>query len=75
MLTDSVRTKLDIDLTDRRSRADNIHTLAQATGISANAISALLSEVANIREQQLKVADTDMIRLVDQMDTILKNLD
>lgn len=69
MLTDEVRTRLDIDL------ADSIHTLSVATQVPRESIAALLAEVADIHEQQLKVSDADMMRLVGQMDAILKNLD
>ncbi len=74
MMVQQVRTSIDVDLTDRRTRTDNIHTLSMTINIKPAVISALLSEVEDIHNHQLKVSDTDMIRLVDQIDAILKNI-
>ena len=73
-LTDTLRTDADIDLTDRRRLEASIEEVAQLTGLPVADIRRLLTEIRNLRDQQLQVDDATMMRLVRQMDELTQRL-
>ena len=73
-LTDTLRTDEDIDLTDRRRLEASIEEVAQLTGLPVADIRRLLTEIRNLRDQQLQVDDATMMRLVRQMDELTQRL-
>ena len=73
-LTDTLRTDADIDLTDRRHLEDSLEQVAQLTGLPVAHIRALVTEIRDLRDQQLQVDDTTMMRLVRQMDELTQRL-
>ena len=73
-LTDTLRTDADIDLTDRRHLEDSLEQVAQLTGLSVAYIRQLVTEILDLRDQQLQVDDTTMMRLVRQMDELTQRL-
>lgn len=74
MLADQVRNTLDIDLNDRHNRQDHVRALSDASHVSIYDLGALLDELHAIRDDQLAIRDDDMVRLIGQMNRIIKNL-
>ena len=74
MLADQVRNTLDIDLNDRHNRHDHVRALSDASHVSIYDLGALLDELHAIRDDQLAIRDDDMVRLIGQMNRIIKNL-
>ena len=74
MLADQVRNSLDIDLNDRHNQQDHVRALSDASHMAIHDLGALLDELHAIRDDQLAISDDDMVRLIGQMNRIIKNL-
>ena len=74
ILADQVRNSLDIDLNDRHNQQDHVRALSDASHMDISDLGALLDELHAIRDDQLAISDDDMVRLIGQMNRIIKNL-